>query len=45
MEDLIDLDAIITLTKEKDCIPHELLIANMDVHGFSESALTFFFPN
>ena len=32
-------------TKEKDCISHELLIAKMDGHGFSESALTFFFPN
>ena len=34
---------LIDLSKAFDCIPHELLIAKMDVHGFSENALTLFF--
>ena len=30
------------LPKAFDCIPHEILIAEMDAYGFSENALTFF---
>ena len=34
---------LMDLSKDFNCIPHKFLIAKVDVYGFSDNALTFFF--